>query len=82
MSRRIISLKRSQAADVLEQIASWACRTDIPPDRIVSFIRVRLEREGIRFDPCPADHSRPEQINNCATCAPHWGVVGPEVKVT
>lgn len=86
-----IKVKRSDAAKALDAIASVMCHwhnskgTADDVGRTMSRIQTALRDAGIQADalkPCDGEAHSNAFIDHCSQCAPRWGVVGPEIKVT
>jgi hypothetical protein len=81
------TIRRRDAARLLdrwlEHLALWE-DPDFRPDAaaIVRALAADIERAQLtKLAPCRGEaHSNPH-IDNCLTCAPRWGFVGPKVKV-
>lgn len=85
-----ITIRRSEAAAIIEGIRVLLAQ-GTPPKRIEAWLAHELHglHAGVAhagpplppLKPCPGGaHSNP-YIDNCSTCAPRWGLVGPTVRV-
>jgi hypothetical protein len=76
-------VKRSKAADLLDDIRCLAAETDRDPAQAMAALRAKLEGAGLApLEACGGEaHSNPF-IDNCGRCAPRWGLVGPKEPIT
>jgi hypothetical protein len=74
-----LSLKRNEAADLLDKIRVMLAERIKPED-----IEARLEKDkGIApLQACGGEAHGNPFIDNCHGCAPRWGWTGPRLKVT
>lgn len=83
-----IEMKRSVAAKALDTIvAAMVSREEYGTvdDVVLTRIAVALRDAGIHlaaYTACDGEAHANPHIDNCTRCAPRWGVVGPEIKVT
>lgn len=80
-----INVKRGGAAKLIEKIRVAVARCEGNPALealAIKEIKEELRRAGIpELTPCDGEAHANPHIDNCGTCMPRWGWVGPEVAI-
>jgi hypothetical protein len=84
-----IYLRRSDAAKLIEKIRELACpgrdgqqaRIAVVSKPEVALRELLMEAGIPALAPCEGEAHSNAHIDNCLSCAPRWGYVGPEVKI-
>lgn len=82
---KTVDIKRSQAAEIIEEIRLVLAKTEADTSKNESLLRNLsevFESHGIHaLKECDGEaHSNPF-IDNCGCCAPRWGFTGTFVRV-
>lgn len=80
------SLSRKSAANFIDEIIEAAHNAQTKEGTVsAEFILETVKRLGLLLpEKCCGQAHDPDvagQIDNCGLCAPHWGVVFPQVKI-
>lgn len=79
-------MKRSEAADLIDQIRMALVRRDASNTAKISRIESIFEAFHVKpLRHCEGEAHDPRNggmIDNCMVCAPRWGVAGPKIKIT
>lgn len=76
-------MRRSRAADLIDEIRQLAAETDRDPATAMAHIRAKLEAAGLfPLIACTGEAHANPFIDNCPRCMPRWGWCGPKEPVT
>lgn len=78
-----MKIKRNNASRLIDSIREIAAGADSDPSAAILKIRDKLREAGIPdLKQCDGEAHRNPYIDHCGLCAPRWGWIGAEIKVT